>query len=277
MRAMTFKTRVIPIHVILIIFSVMAIFPFYYMVITAFKTNDEFYDNIYAPPSSWTFENFNIIVQEHGFARALINSSIVTTASIVLTIAVSVLASYAYSKMVFQGRKFLLSLSVSLTGIPIMIVIIPIYVLLSKAHLLDTYTGVSIVYAAFMLPFSIFILTSFFNSVPNELLNAASIDGCTRFQTLYKIILPLSKPVITTLVIVNSLWVWNDLIIAMMFLRHDRMRTIAVALHLVGGRFALNPVLVQAGALFVAIPMIIMFLFGQRYFTKGLLAGAFKE
>lgn len=179
--------------------------------------------------------------------------------------------------MSFGLRKLILSFTVSLMGIPVLIVIIPIYVLMAKVHLLNTYAGVSIVYAAFMLPFSIFILTSFFNSVPNELLNAASIDGCNRLQTLVKVILPLSRPVLTTLVIVNGLWVWNDLLIALMFLKNVKMRTIAATLHLVGGRFALNPVLAQAGALFVAVPMIIVFLLGQRYFTRGLLTGALKE
>lgn len=108
-------------------------------------------------------------------------------------------------------------------------------------------------------------------------MNAASIDGCNRLQLLYKIILPLSKPVLTTLVVVNSLWVWNDLLIALMFLRQDNMKTVTVALNMIGGRYANNPVLIQAGALFVAIPMILVFIFGQKYFVKGLLAGALKE
>jgi raffinose/stachyose/melibiose transport system permease protein len=274
---MKFNYRGIPAHVILLIFSILALFPFYFMTVTAFKTNNEYYENLYAPPEHWTVENFGVLIEKHKFFRGFLNSAIVTIASIGLTIIISVFASYAYSKMDFKGRKFILSLTVSLSSIPIMIVIIPIYALMSKLKLLDTYAGVSIVYAAFMLPFSIFFLTGFFNSVPNELLNAASIDGCSRFQTLFRIIMPLSRPIITALVIVNSLWVWNDLLIAMMFLRLDRMRTIAVSLHLVGGRYAQNPVLIQAGAFFVAVPMVIVFLVGQRYFTKGLLAGALKE
>jgi ABC-type glycerol-3-phosphate transport system permease component len=177
----------------------------------------------------------------------------------------------------FKGRRFILSLTVALTGVPVMIIIIPIYVLMSKLDLLDSYVGVSIIYGALMLPFSIFLLTSFFKSIPEDLLNAASIDGCNRLQLLYKIILPLSKPVLTTLVVVNSLWVWNDLLIALMFLRQDNMKTVTVALNMIGGRYANNPVLIQAGALFVAIPMILIFILGQKYFVKGLLAGALKE
>lgn len=276
---MSLKTKVskIPIHIILIIFSIFSIFPFYYVIITAFKTKNEIYENVFGPPARWTFENVIRLYTEYGFFRSTINSVVVTTLSIIFTLVVSILAAYAYSRMKFKGKRFLLSLTIALTGVPIMIVIIPIYVLMSKVNLLDNYFGVGIIYASFMLPFSIFLLTSFFRTIPEDLLNAARIDGCNRFQLLYRIMIPLSKPVLVTLIVVNSLWVWNDLLIALMFLRKDDMKTVTAALNLIGGRYANNPVLIQAGALFVAIPMIILFLAGQKYFIKGLLSGALKE
>jgi len=276
---MSFRSKIskLPIHIILIIFSIISISPFYYVIATAFKTKNEIYENIFGLPRQWTFENVIKLYTEYGFFRSTINSIIVTLCSIAITLIIAILASYAYSKMMFKGRRFILSLTVALTGVPVMIIIIPIYVLMSKLDLLDSYVGVSIIYGALMLPFSIFLLTSFFKSIPEDLLNAASIDGCNRLQLLYKIILPLSKPVLTTLVVVNSLWVWNDLLIALMFLRQDNMKTVTVALNMIGGRYANNPVLIQAGALFVAIPMILIFILGQKYFVKGLLTGALKE
>jgi raffinose/stachyose/melibiose transport system permease protein len=267
----------IPIHIILIIYSIISIFPLYYVIVTAFKNQEENYYNIYAPPAKWTFINIITLYKEYGFLRSTLNSIIVTSLSILLALVVSVLAAYAYSKMKFKAKELLLSLTVSLTGIPVMIVIIPAYILFSKMSMLDSYIGVSFVYATFMLPFCIFLLTSFFRSIPQELLDAASIDGCNRFQILYKIILPLSKPIITTLIVVNAVWVWNDLLIAMMFLGKPEMTTAAVNLNKIGGRYSTNPVLTQAGALFVVIPMIILFLVGQRYFRRGLFAGAIKE
>ncbi len=276
---MSLKAKVtkIPIHIILIVLSISSIFPFYYVIVTAFKTKNEIYENIFGPPVHWTFENVIRLYTEYGFFRSTINSVVVTLLSIFFTLIVSILAAYAYSRMKFKGKRFLLSLTIALTGVPIMIVIIPIYVLMSKVNLLDNYFGVGIVYASFMLPFSIFLLTSFFKTIPEDLLNAARIDGCNRFQLLYRMMIPLSKPVLVTLIVVNSLWVWNDLLIALMFLRKDDMKTVTVALNLIGGRYANNPVLIQAGALFVAIPMIILFLAGQKYFIKGLLSGALKE
>ncbi len=211
------------------------------------------------------------------FLGLTLNSLLITLISISITLVIATLAAYAFSKMKFAGKRFMFSLTIALTGVPIMIVIIPIYVLMSKINLLDNYFGVSIIYAVFMLPFTIFLMTSFFRTIPDDLLNAARIDGANRLQILYKVILPLSKPVIATLAVVNSLWVWNDLLIALMFLRNDNMKTVTAALNLIGGRYANNPVLIQAGALFVAIPMIILFLAGQRYFIKGILAGALKE
>lgn len=267
----------IPIHIVLIIYSIISIFPFYYIIITAFKTKEEIYSNVYAPPAKWTFANVITLYRDYGFLRSTLNSVLITALSILITLVIAILAAYAYSRMRFKGKRFLLSLTVALTGVPIMIVIIPVYVFMSRINMLDSYIGISFIYATFMLPFSIFLLASFFKSIPEDLLNAASIDGCNRFQLLSKMILPLSKPVITTLIVVNSLWVWNDLLIALMFLRKNEMLTVTVALNNIGGRFANNPVLIQAGALFVAIPMILIFLFGQKYFVKGLLAGALKE
>jgi ABC-type glycerol-3-phosphate transport system permease component len=271
------RLKFLPIHVILIFSAIIFLFPFYYMVVTGFKTNQEFYDNTFAPPQEWSLNNMESLVTDHHFIRYFFNSAIVTSFSGVLALITSSLAGYAYAKMTFSGKGFLLSMSIAFTGIPPIIVVIPMYVLMSRMQLLNTYFGVSIIYAGFLIPFSVFVLTSFFRSIPNELLNAAEIDGCNRFMRLTRIMLPLSKPVLTTVIIINGLWVWNELLIALMFLRSELKRTIAVGLAQLGGRYAINPTLVQAGALFVAIPIIVIYLIGQKYFVRGLSAGALKE
>lgn len=274
-----FKNRLfkIPIHIILIILSIISIFPFYYTVITTFKSRDEFYTNAYAPPQNWTLEGVITLFRDYNLGRAALNSIIVTFLSILITLIIATLASYAYSRMKFKARSFLLSLTVALLGVPVMVVIIPVYVIMSKVNMLDSYIGVSFVYTAFNLPFFIFLLTGFFLAIPQELLNAASIDGCNRFQILTKILIPLSRPVYATLIVISTIWVWNELLIAMMFLRKDNMQTITVALNTIVGRYSMRPELIQAGALFIAIPMIILFLIGQKFLVKGLMAGAIKE
>jgi len=271
------EAKKIPLHIILIIFSISAIFPFYYMIITGFKTNNEFYENTFLPPVDWSIENIKSLFFEHNFLIFFRNSAIVTIGSVLIALVVSSLAAYAYAKMKFRGNKFLLGLTITLTGIPPIIVVVPMYVLMSKISMLNTFTGINLIYSGFMLPFSIFVLTGFFRSIPDDLLHAASIDGCNRLQLLYRIILPLSKPALTTIIIINSLWVWNELLIALMFLRSENMRTINIALAQIGGRYAINPTLVQAGALFVTIPILIIYLIGQRFFVKGISAGALKE
>ncbi|UCB46759.1 MAG: carbohydrate ABC transporter permease, partial [Spirochaetota bacterium] len=270
------KTRLykIPIHIILIVYAIVSIFPLYYVVITTFKSRDEFYTNYYAPPKDWTLEGVIALYKDYGFGRSTLNSVIVTFLSIVITLIIATPSAYAYSKMKFIGRSFLLSLTVALLGVPVMIVIIPVYVVMSKVHLLDSYIGVSFVYAAFNLPFFIFLLTSFFRSIPQALLDAGRIDGCNRFALLIKIIVPLSRPVYTTLTVISTIWVWNELLIAMMFLRKDSMHTITVALSRIVGRYSTHPEMIQAGAFFVALPMIILFLAGRKFFIQGLLSGA---
>ena len=105
MSTMKANIRKIPVHFIVIIFSALAIFPFYFMVVTAFKTNNEYYENLYAPPEDWTLENFGVLIEKHKFIRGFLNSAIVTIVSITLTLVIAVFASYAYSKMEFKGRS----------------------------------------------------------------------------------------------------------------------------------------------------------------------------
>ncbi len=135
---MSFKEKLLktPVHIVLLFFSVISIFPFYFVIVTAFKTDLEFYDNAYAPPAKWVFENITSLVREYGFLKSTLNSIIVTFLSIVITLVISALAAYAYSKMKFKLKEFLLSFTVSLTIVPFIIVLIPIYVLAARIKML---------------------------------------------------------------------------------------------------------------------------------------------
>ncbi len=126
------------------------------------------------------------------------------------------------------------------------------------------------------IPFSIFLLTNFFRAIPRELIESALTDGATNLRVLVQIILPLSAPALVTLVVVNALWVWNELLIALVFLPEDELKTLMVGITVFRSRYNLDVPITMAGMLLASIPMILLYIFGQRFFIRGLTAGAVK-
>jgi ABC-type glycerol-3-phosphate transport system permease component len=143
-------------------------------------------------------------------------------------------------------------------------------------NLLNAYWSASIIYAGLMIPFSIHRLINFFRTVPREILDSGQIDGCSRLRIFTTLILPLSTPALVTLVIVNALYVWNELLIALTFLQDDAVRTLMAGLTEFRGRYLLNQPLIMTGALIATIPMVVIYIAGQRFFVHGLVAGAVK-
>jgi len=248
----------------------------YYMIITAFKSELEFWDNPFGIPLRPTLENFIDLMVVREFYKPLMNTIILTFTSTILGIVITIFASYAYAKMKFKGSDYLFSTTIALTAMPAIVVIIPLYVTMARLNLLNTFTGASIIYAAFMLPLSIFILTSFFKTVDNEIIDAAKIDGCGQIGILFRIMVPLSVPSLVTLFIINGLWVWNEFLIALIFLQDKSKRTIVVEMGIFVGKLKIYPTLIMAGSFFIGVPIIIFYLIGQRYFIKGLTSGAIK-
>jgi ABC-type glycerol-3-phosphate transport system permease component len=155
--------------------------------------------------------------------------------------------------------------------------LIPLFSEFDALGLVSTYRGAILVYAGLTMPFSVYLLTSFFRSIPDELIESAMADGASSFRILWQIVLPLSAPALVTLVVVNALWVWNELLIALTFLPEDRLKTLMVGITTVfQGRYTLDVPTMMAGMLLTAAPMLVLYLVGQRFFIRGLTAGALK-
>jgi raffinose/stachyose/melibiose transport system permease protein len=260
----------------LILFALLAIYPVYYMVITAFKTSDTWLHNQFGLPIPFTMLN---IYQALDQGRLLVwfrNSVIVTVSAILISTVVSALAAYAIARMRFRGRDTFLNSMIVLMVIPPAVIILPLFVLMVQVNLISTLQGLIMIYVGMLIPFSVYLLVSFFRGLPVELFDAAAIDGCTNFGTLWRIVVPLSSPAFVTLIVVNALWVWNELLIALVFLQNDELKTLMPGLTLFRGHFQVNEPLVMAGALIATLPMIVLYLFGQRFFIEGLVAGAVK-
>ena len=160
--------------------------------------------------------------------------------------------------------------------IPPIVLVVPLFQLVLDIHLANTYEAAILIYAGMMLPFSTFLLASYFQTIPRSLLESARIDGASHLRILGLVVLPLSAPVIVTNILVQSLWVWNELLIAIVFLQSDRLRTLMVGVTVYQSRYRADIPLTMAGMLTATLPMVGLYLFGQRFFIRGLTAGAVK-
>lgn len=260
----------------LIILTVLAVFPIYYMIITAFKSKEAYTSNKFGLPASITFDNFLQVFGEGTFLVWFKNSFILTAGSVVLSLAFAVMAAYAVAKLNFPGRGYIMKVMVSLMVLPPVVMVVPLFRMMAKIDMINSYSGVIILYTGLILPFSVFLLTNFFRSVPDEIIESAQIDGCNPLRILVNIMLPLSLPAFMTLMIVNSLWVWNELLISVIFLQDDALKTLMVGLTVFKSRFNLNIPVTMAGLIISTLPIALLYLFGQKSFIEGLTAGAMK-
>ena len=256
--------------------ALVALYPVFFMITTAFKTQGQYLDNPYALPWPISFGNFGDAVRGGAFFTWFKNSVILTLGGVIISTFAAALAAFAIARMRFRGRDVLLSISTALMVVPPVVMLVPLFILFTNLELVDTYTGAILIYSGLTLPFSIFMLTNFFRAIPHELIESALTDGAKPRTILLRIILPLSMPALVTLVVVNSLWVWNELLIALVFLPDDKYKTLMVGVTVFRSKYNLDVPVTMAGMLLASVPMVLLYLFGQRFFIRGLTAGAVK-
>lgn len=275
-RRLRFRLGKILRQLVLAIAGLTALYPIVFMASTAFKDRAQYLENQYDLPWPLYFGNFSAALRGGTFFLWFKNSVILTTGSVVLCTVCAALAAFAVARMRFRGRDVFFSLNVALMVVPPVVMLIPLFVLFVDLGLVSTYQGTILIYAGLTIPFSIFLLTNFFRAIPRELIESALTDGATNLRVLVQIILPLSAPALVTLVVVNALWVWNELLIALVFLPEDELKTLMVGITVFRSRYNLDVPITMAGMLLASIPMILLYIFGQRFFIRGLTAGAVK-
>jgi ABC-type glycerol-3-phosphate transport system permease component len=261
---------------VLVLSAFLALVPTLFMIMTAVKSEDEYAVDKLGPPHVPVLDNFIAVLVDSPFLSWMGNSMIMVVGSVLLSTAVSCLAAYAIARMNFRGRDTLLALSTSLMAVPPVVMIVPLFVLYTRLDMISTYYGAVIIYAGLVTPFSVYLLATFFRTLPIELFESARIDGAGHFTILREIVLPLSLPAITTLVIVNSLYVWNDLLIAIIFLQDDAKRTLMAGISVFQGRYNNQVPLTMAGMVIASAPMLVLYIVFQKHFIRGLMAGAIK-
>jgi ABC-type glycerol-3-phosphate transport system permease component len=256
--------------------SAAALYPVVWLVAVSLKSKAQ-----YAAEKlffSWPPFLGNLLAALQGgrFLLWFLNSAIMTVGSVLLCTLVAFFAAFAFAKMSFRGRQLIMNLNISLMVIPVAVLIVPLFVLYTRTHLMSTYPGLILIYAAVCLPFSVYLLTNFFRTVPDGIMEAGVIDGASILQILSRIVIPLSGPPITTLIVVNALWVWNELLLALVFLPKDDLRTLMVGITVFKSRYNLDVPVTMAGLLLTTLPMVVLYVVFQRVFIRGLTAGALK-
>ena len=263
-------------QVVLVVATVLALYPVFFMVATALKDRSEYLENQLGLPWPLYLGNFSEALRGGTFLLWVKNSAILTLGSVILATACAALAAFAIARMRFRGRDVFFSANVALMVVPPVVMLIPLFVLFVNMNLVSTYHGTVLIYAGLTLPFSIYLLSNFFRSIPRELIESALTDGASNLRVLVQIVLPLSAPALMTLIVVNSLWVWNELLIALVFLPEDELKTLMVGITVFRSRYNLDVPVTMAGMLLASIPMVLLYVFGQRFFIRGLTAGAVK-
>ncbi len=254
-----------------------ALAPYAWMVVSSIKPTAELtrVPLVYWPDAA-TLGHYADLLKRTSFAVNLTNSLVVALGAVVLGLGVSIPAAYAFSRFRFPGRRVLLVTFLVVNMFPIVLLIIPLFILMRSLGLLDSYGALVLGHGTFAIPFAVWMLTSYMNGIPVELDEAAMIDGCSRLATIRRIVLPLAAPGIATTGIYIFITSWNEYLYAMMLSGHD-VRTVTVALQLFIGEFQIQWGMLTAGGTLVALPVTILFLFVQRRLVGGLTAGAVKS
>lgn len=272
-------TRVIT-FLILIILAIIFLFPFYWTTITSLKPSQDVFK--FPPlliPKSISFEQYEkLFTAGNGvFLRYIRNTLIMCATTIGFVLLVSILMGYALINLPFRGINFIFLVILSIIMIPFQALLVPLYDQLNKMKLIDTKLGLSLIYTTFFMPFCIFMMRSYFLSLPKSLRESALIDGASELSILFRIYLPLSLPALATIIVYVFLETWNDFILSLIFSSSNVARNVQVGImNFATTRFSMDWGLINAGSVFTTIPTVLIFLLLQKYYVQGLTKGALK-
>ncbi len=261
---------------LLIVGSIVILFPLYLTVVNAFKTPQETAQSILALPSSWSIENFTTAIEMTNFFNALGNSFYITFFTVILTVLTNSLVAYAIARNMHKRiYKILFYYFVSAMFVPFPIIMLPIVKQMSELNL-NNPTGLIILYVVYGLAFNIFLYVGYIKTIPKELEEAAIIDGCSRWGVFWRVVFPLLAPMNATVGILTALWAWNDFMLPLVILSDRADATLPLVQYIFQSQFSVNYNLAFASYLLALLPMLIVYLFAQKWIISGVTKGAIK-
>lgn len=270
-------------HTFLVSIAILWLLPTVGVLVTSFRTSADVartgWWTVFQNPleQELTLESYQTVLGRGNMSRSFLNSFIVTVPATILPITVGAFAALAFAWMKFRGRFALIAFTVALVSVPLQATVIPVLTAYNQLGLTGKFYGIWLVHSGYGLPLIIYFLYNFFREIPKDLIDAASIDGASSIQTLFRIIFPLSVPALASIAIFQFLWVWNDLFVALLYLGgNPKVSVLTVMLStLVGSRGQGWELLTAAAFVSSSVPIFIFFAL-QRYFVRGMMAGSIK-
>ena len=271
------KASRIAIYTGLIFWMLFNLFPVYWMFTFSLKNNKEIFgENVIGLPKEWLWSNYTKALNTGKMGLYFLNSAVVATVTILITLAVALLATFALTRLVWKQRKRLNKFFMLGLTIPIHASILPVYVTLNKLHMLNTYWALIIPYSAFSLAMAILVCTGFMNEIPRELDESACIDGCSIWGIFFRIIVPLMKPAVATVGIYTFLQCWNELMFANVFVSSGNLRTLPVGVQQLSGQYTTEWGPIGAALVLATFPMLFIYIFLSKKIQDSFVAGAIK-
>jgi alpha-glucoside transport system permease protein len=267
------------VHIVVIVICLLWIIPTLGLAITSFRTQDAANSSgwwtVFTNPSL-TLKNYSDVFTQADMGTAFINSVVITVPATIIPILIAAFAAYAFTFMSFPGRNLLLVVIVALMVIPTQVALVPLLKIYGNLGISGTFLAIWLAHIGFGMPLAIYLIRNYMATLPREVIESAKIDGASHFQTFWRLIVPMSTPALASFAIFQFLWVWNDLLNALVFIGPGQNQPLTIALVTLLGNQGQGWQLLTAGGLFTMIVPILVFLSLQRYFVRGLTAGSVK-
>ena len=263
----------------IIFFVLMVAFPFYWMIILSLRPFEEILmnpANLGLDLGKIDFRAYYDVLFDHGFIRYILNSLYVSIITVALSVALATVGGYAVTRLRFRGQSFMSYSILIIYMFPAIVLVIPLYVIFSHMGFRDSVNVLILVYLAQTLPVALYMLRSYFKTLPLEIENAGLIDGCTRFGVIWRIIIPLSAPALASVGLYTFMIAWNEFLFAFMFLDTPDKFTLSRGVVQLAGSVHLSKQLVMAASVLVTLPILFLFIFFERYLVRGMTSGAMK-
>lgn len=271
-------------HAIIVLISLMWLLPSVGLLISSFRVRNDVMSSgwwtVFQHPFEFTqysLKNYTHVITANGMGKAFLNSLLITVPSTIIPIMIAAFAAYAFARMEFPGRQVLFVIVVGLLVVPLQMTLIPILRVYNRLGLAGTFIGIWLAHTGYGLPFAVYLLRNFFGALPKDIFESAFLDGASHFTAFFRLALPLSVPALASLAIFQFLWVWNDLLVALIYLGGtERVAPLTVRLSSLINSLGQNWHLLTAAAFISMVLPLIIFFSLQRYFVRGILAGSIK-
>ncbi len=264
------------VEIVMIAYAVVVLYPLVNMVLSSFKTTREIFQHPFGVPREWVLDNYRTVWVDGRFGRYIRNSVFVTVIAMVGVLLFGSMASFGIARYRYRLNTAIYMLFLAGIMLPLKAAVIPLFLIVRRMGLLDSHAALILVFAAMGIPSTVFILAGFMRTIPQDLEDAARIDGANDFGIYRRVALPLSAPSIALVTIYNMVPIWNDFFFPLVFVRTDRLKTLPVGISTFFGQYQINWALVFAALSIAILPMLILYMFMSRYFIKGITAGAIK-